>query len=503
VNQIGTHIASIAGLHLPPTVALLLTIGFVAFLFRRDFREQPNVTGALWLPFVWLLIGCSRNLSAWLAIFGVPLPGWSSYTASLEEGSPLDACFYFALIAAGVYVLSQRQIDLSQVFRKNIWLLAFLLYCFVAILWSDSPFVAFKRWIKILGHPVMALILFTEPDFREAFTRLMKRSAYVLVPASVLVIKYYPEIGRRYDEWEGLPLIVGIAQGKNLLGASCMLFGLFFFWLLLQTWRTERTRERRNELLLITGFLIMILWLFKLAHSATAEICMLVGILTVFVVGRPFVNRRMIIFYVFATVCVIIVAELSFGISAYVLEFLHRDRTITGRTALWADLLEVKINPIFGVGFESFWMGHRLEQLREGRPWQPNEAHNGYLEIYLDLGLVGLSMFFALIVATFGKIRRELLRNFEWGRFGLGFLLALLLHELTEVSFRGPHPFWFIFYVIAIEYPNFRFTSLELVSDHSSSEEEEMEVVRYPDEVRISADRADSISEFGLHRDLT
>ena len=58
--------------------------------------------------------------------------------------------------------------------------MAFLLYCFIAILWSDFPFVALKRWIKMLGHPIMALILLTEPDSDEAFVRLMKRSAYVL-----------------------------------------------------------------------------------------------------------------------------------------------------------------------------------------------------------------------------------------------------------------------------------------------------------------------------------
>src|SRR5207247_3732750 len=84
-------------------VASFLTIAFIVFLFRRDIREKPNVSGALWLPLIWLMIGCSRGLSQWLNIFGLPVAGASS----LEEGSPLDAWFFFAVIAEGFYVLDQ------------------------------------------------------------------------------------------------------------------------------------------------------------------------------------------------------------------------------------------------------------------------------------------------------------------------------------------------------------------------------------------------------------
>src|SRR5439155_5329346 len=152
------------GLQLPPSIASFLTIAFIIFLFRRDIREKPNVTGALWLPLIWLVLGCSRAVSAWLNIFGLPVSG----AASVEEGSPLDASFFVALIAAGFYVLNQRQVRLSEIVRNNGWLIAFLIYCFISIAWSDFPFVAFKRWIKILGHPIMALIVLTEPDPEEA-----------------------------------------------------------------------------------------------------------------------------------------------------------------------------------------------------------------------------------------------------------------------------------------------------------------------------------------------
>ena len=73
----------------------------------------------------------------------------------------------------------------------------------LAILWSDFQFVAFKRWIKILGHPIMALVVLTDPDPIEALRRLFKRAAFVLVPMSILFIKYFPEYGRGFDQWTG------------------------------------------------------------------------------------------------------------------------------------------------------------------------------------------------------------------------------------------------------------------------------------------------------------
>src|SRR5438552_16825290 len=98
-------------LHLSPSIACCLTLGFIIFLFRRDIREKPDVSGALWLPVLWLILGCSRSVSEWLNIFGLPVSG----AASVEEGSPLDAWFYFALIIAGSCVLIKRYVRLSEI----------------------------------------------------------------------------------------------------------------------------------------------------------------------------------------------------------------------------------------------------------------------------------------------------------------------------------------------------------------------------------------------------
>jgi exopolysaccharide production protein ExoQ len=463
-------------LNTPPILALFITVAFIFFLLRRDFREARNVTTALWLPLLWILVIGSRPLSQWLHTFGVSLPGPSTE----EEGNPIDALVYFTLIASGVYVLNKRQVSLSEVFRNNSWLIAFLLYCFLAIVWADYPFVAFKRWIKILGHPIMALIVLSEPNPQESLTRLMKRSAYILLPLSMLVIKYYEGIGRRFDEWTGLASNRGICNTKNGLGAICMIFGYFFFWQLLKTWRSERSRARRDELYLIGGVLIMVCWLTRKAHSMTPFLTMLIAMLVMALLNLRWVNKRLIGTYVILATVTLVAAQLSFGIFEMVVDLTGHVSTISGRELLWGELLAFQTNPVFGTGFESFWSGDRLRAIWETHWWHPNEAHNGYLETYLNLGVIGLFMLAGVIIATFRKIRLELFRNLEWGRFRMGFLLAVVAYNGTEATFKGLNLVWFVFYIIALEFPNLRFTSMEPSPEEEESEEE-MELAYLPD----------------------
>src|SRR6266496_546772 len=343
-------------MHIPPIVALFLTVAFVVFLFRRDIRERPDVTSALWVPLIWFLIICSRQVSEWLNTFGL-----HAGAITLEEGSPLDRCIYLGLIAAGTYVLSKRHVQVSEIIRQNQWLTIFFIYCFLAIFWSDFPFVAFKRWIKVLGHPIMALIVLTEPNPREALTTLMKRCAYIIIPVSVLFIKYYPELGRGFDQWTGAAFNTGITGNKNALGADCMILGFFFFWHLLQIWPLERGKPRRNELLLTGWFLMAIWWLLSMAQSSTSLVSLLVGVLIVVVVGRPSVNPRLIGTCIIVGVIVCVLAQSMFGVWEQLLHFLGKSETLTDRTEVWHDALQLHSNPLFGAGFESFWLGDRLK----------------------------------------------------------------------------------------------------------------------------------------------
>src|SRR5687768_10148564 len=126
---------------MPPLLATFLTFALIVYLFRRDFRAEPKVSTALWIPVIWILITGSRAFSEWCAFFGLPLGG----AISVEQGSPVDALVYYTLIGCGFWVIKQRRINLTEFIQNNRFLSFFLLFCFVAILWSDFPLVSLKR----------------------------------------------------------------------------------------------------------------------------------------------------------------------------------------------------------------------------------------------------------------------------------------------------------------------------------------------------------------------
>lgn len=436
-------------MHLPPYLASLIYLGFMAWLFRRDVREKPNVTGALWLPFFWVFISGSRFVSEWLAIFGLNLGG-----TSVEEGSPLDAVFFFGLIFGGLYVLNQRRVSLAEFVRNNQWVTIYLLYCFLAILWSDYPLVAFKRWTKLFGQPVMVLIILTEPDPMEAVTRLFKRVGSVWIVVSILFIKYYPELGRGFSIWSGAPENHGITIGKNALGYACMLVGMFLFWHFLRVWQWEKSKARRNELIWCVFFFSLNFWLLEMSQSSTSLVCMFVAIAVIYFSGARFVNARRIGLYLLAVVVIAASAEALFGIHKMIIDALGKDPTLTGRTDIWQVLLKSEINPLLGAGFESFWLGDRVDKVNaQFVGTLLNEAHNGYLETYLNLGLLGLAVTFAFIAATYAKSRQALIHDFSFGRFRMAYLVTILIYNWTEAAFRTHSVPFFVFFLVAIDYP--------------------------------------------------
>lgn len=435
-------------MHLPPQLALLLTLGFITFLFRREIRAQRHVSGALWVPFFWLFIIGSKYVSEWLNIFGFHVGA-----VNAEDGSPIDSVVFGLLILSGLYVLHQRGVNLSEVVRNNRWLTVYLTYCFLAILWSDFPFVAVKRWLKVLGHPIMALVILTEPDPEEAIIQLLKRCAYVWVTISVLWIKYFPQLGRSFSFWNGQAENSGIAANKNMLGLILFISAVFFYWYFLKVWRREKTKERRTELILLCLFVYMTGWLIHMSQSSTCLLSFLVAAAMISLLNLPRLNPRYISGYMLALVLFCFVAEGLFGIYSNMLEVLGKSPTLTDRTSVWNDLLHIQVNPIIGTGFESFWLGDWVKPLWRKWPWRPNEAHNCYLETYLNLGLAGLFLLIAWMVSVYYKARRDLIDGSAWGPFRMGVLVAIVFYNWTEANLRGLDPIYFLFFLIAMDYP--------------------------------------------------
>jgi O-antigen ligase len=442
-----------------PRLALLLTVLFVAYLFVRDFRQNPNASRALWIPWLWMMNLGSRSVSSWLDLSN-PLLIQSS---TIEEGSPADRLFFLTLIVAASIVLSRRRISWTSIFRNNLWLTLFFLYCGISVIWSDFPFIALKRWFKSIGEVLVVLVLLTDREPLKAVETVLKRTAYVLIPVSILFIKYYGDLGRSYDPWTGEAFFTGITTNKNTLGIVCLVGGLFFLCTLLAQWRQRSTKAAKKSDLFVTAlFLFMIAWLFGIADSKTPLITFLFASLIITALQFAHI-RRHIGSYLVVGALLFSVLQLSLNVTDIVIESAGRDTTLTGRTDIWKFVLEMGTNPLIGTGFESFWLGERLQAAWAIFDFRPTQAHNGYLEIYLNLGFIGLFLLSGLILSGYLSLRRRLTASpgqertemaiFDFAAFGMGYLVSCLIYNVTEAGFRGLGLPFVIFVIVVLEYP--------------------------------------------------
>lgn len=411
------------------------------FVLDRDSKRQTSP--ALWIPIAWLAIGGSRVVSVWLD----PTAQVSVADAYLE-GNPLDRNVQAALLSLGVIVLSWRGRKVWQVLGANGALLLFFLYCGVSTLWSDYPDTAFRRWIKALGDLVMALVVVTDRD-PSAARKLPARVGFLLIPLSIFLMKYYPELARRFNDLTGEPEYTGVATSKNGLGMVCMIFGLGSVWRFLEAYRNEERTRRAGKLLAHGAVVAMAIWLFLWAHSMTALICFVIGVGLLVATAFSAVARRPLAVHLL--VGVILLGSFSvvvLGAGGGLLETLGRDPTLTGRTAIWSRVLAMVENPWFGTGFESFWLGERLQRMLTVYRGI-NQAHNGYIEVFLNLGWTGVILLVAVLVTGYRNVVATLRRDPDMGRLGLAYFVVGIVANFAEASFKMMSPVW-VFFLLAI-----------------------------------------------------
>jgi O-antigen ligase len=132
------------------------------------------------------------------------------------------------------------------------------------------------------------------------------------------------------------------------------------------------------------------------------------------------------------------------------LHTLGRNSTLTGRTTIWKAVLSLHTNPLIGTGFESFWLGNRLQAVWNMSVKGIQEAHNGFIELYLNLGWVGLFLLAWLIITGYSNAITALRRDPSDGRLRMAFFTASLIFSLTEAGFKMLSPIWFAFLLAII-----------------------------------------------------
>ena len=372
------------------------------------------------------------------------------------KGSPADRNVWIILIVTGLIILFRRRVSWNEILASNRWLFIFFIYCAISILWSDYPFISFKRWLKDIGNVIMVLIILTEDDHVSALKAVFARCTYVFIPLSVIFIKYFPDIGRYYNRYTWEYSYCGVAVEKNGLGVIILVCGIFLVWDLIHILRADDKKTTMMDLLMRMILVIMGLWLIFMAKSKTSLVCMVLGICILLILYRPNAIKyiRNLGKYTLLLGLLVFICYAAPVILEKFVEILGRNITLTGRTDLWADLIKVPINPLFGTGYQSFWLGSRANHLWEIYRFHPNQAHNGFLETYLNGGIVGVSLLILMLVFVGRKLKHELMFGDKDGAaIRFSFFIVVLLSNWTEATFNRQSLIWIIMLIAALGFP--------------------------------------------------
>ena len=429
---------------------LIFSIG-IAGLFFLNRDDSVRTSKALWLPVIWLWIIGSRPVSMWLGIGGGA--AGNSLNATLD-GSPMDAAVFAVLVAIGFIVLLFRKKKTKAYLAVNGTVLLYFLYCLLSVMWSPFPEPSFKRWTKAVGDLVMVLVILTDGHPIAALQRLYSRVGFILFPFSVMLIRY-SDIGRSYDP-DGTPENVGTTLNKNTLGLIVFVISLGALWNVRSLIIRKDEPHRGRRLVAQCTLLAFGIALMQMAHSATSVLCFVLGAGVMFATSLDFIRKRPGRVRALSLGVVLFGGlALLFGGGSAVSKSLGRGGGLSGRTDIWGCSIAAAGNPVIGAGFESFWnahaltVNHCLQLLGFIDLSNLNSAHNGYLQIYLDLGMVGVCLVGAILISGYRYAGKAFQYNPEFGGLMLGYIVTGTFYSITESGFRIMTPSW-IFLLLGV-----------------------------------------------------
>ncbi|MBE9198540.1 MULTISPECIES: O-antigen ligase [unclassified Nodularia (in: cyanobacteria)] len=320
-----------------------------------------------------------------------------------------------------------------NVITKDGLIWALVILALFSIFWSDVPNLTRTRSIALFGTTLFSLYLASRYTLKEQL-QLLAWTFGIAIFASCVFILGLPKYGRmtgvHWGAWRG------IYYHKNVLG-KVMAPSVFVFLLM-----ALETQKRRNFYLFMS-----ILSIFLIIRSGSSSPLGNVFIMTLVLSLVRVVRWRydymipgLVALVTLSTILQIFLQSNAEAIAA----LFGKDLTLTGRTNMWPYIFDkIWERPWLGYGFGAFWLGLQGHSayVWYGAGWKSPNSHNGYFDLLLELGFVGLSIY---LVGFFTSLWK-----------GLNYLRFV----------KTPDGFWPVIYLIYIVLANFTESTLIIQND--------------------------------------
>ena len=365
------------------------------------------------------------NFSAlcFFTFMGTGLPFQESAATAYEgESSNLvnQVVFIFLFVSAFIIIIQNHK-NTTSFILKDKYLFIFVFFCFISFLWSDYSLISFKRSFQLVVTYVTIVNAVLHVRSINAIKSL-KIVTYIYIITTFISGMFIPQaIDPNFGTWRGIEL------QKNLLGhVSLMIFilGLYFY-------NESYSKFSKYDSI----FLIILSTLSIFLSGSTTNLIGLVLILLILIVtysDRVFYPIGIRKLNTTLAISILSIAAIVFSLYSSksfstIPELFGKDPSLTGRDVIWSFIWnEIQKKFWIGYAYGTYWiMGTTVIDIFQAVVgWKVNEAHNGYLEIMLQLGMIGFSLFILLLISFIRKIYKT------------GFFIAFLaLVAILEVNF--------------------------------------------------------------------
>jgi len=357
------------------------------------------------------------------------------------EGDPVMQITWLAVYATTLVLLSTRAKEIFRLLARERWIVLLCGLAAASVLWSVAPDVTFRRTVALFGTTAFGVYLASRYTVHD----LLRLVGWVLTAAvvlSVLAALFFPILGISPEDgtWRG------IFVHKNALGRAMALACLVFLFRFCQRGMTNR----------LTGAALLALAVVALVGSHSVA-----GLLTALtvVVTTPLwpIFRLRHTLLVAAGVFILIAIGCSAiwlsTASDVMVSAVGKDPSLTGRAGLWLTVVDsIATRPWLGHGYSAFWLGWEGESAIIWRTleWRPPHAHNGLLDLGLELGGAGIVLFIGGLATALGRAAVVIRRTATaYGLWPIAYLVFIVMINLAESTIMVRNSIFWMLYVVA------------------------------------------------------
>jgi exopolysaccharide production protein ExoQ len=339
---------------------------------------------------------------------------------------------------------------IAYTLAQNKTLILLVSIAFASLLWSEVPSETFEQLRGLARTTIFGAYLAARYTIKDQMNLL----AWAIGIAGILsfaVCILNPSYG--IATTNGVVTWQGIYNFKQYLGRVMALGASVYLITIL--------RKGKNLWFGIAG-LILAFALIVLSASKTALIMLIFSILLlpVYKVIRQKANVRVIFILAILVIGASILSLIINNLESIVVDVLGKDLELNGRSSIWTLAIDKAIErPWLGYGYVAFWKSDAGQYIirntwgalvDSSNGWH---AHNGFLEMILQLGLVGCTILIFEICFSFYKIIILLIKTEKFEYFWLlQFLSITIIWNLSEVItfLSASNIFWIIYVSVSL-----------------------------------------------------